>query len=104
VKFDQASIRSLSGVGADHTINDENGVFVMLVLTRKSNESIAIGGYGGPERMLKVTVICVNQGRVKLGIDVADDVPVHRWEVWERIRAGAKPDDLAFGDNGNAAQ
>jgi len=76
----------------------------MLVLTRKSNESIAIGGYGGLERMLKVTVLCVIGGRVKLGIEVADDVPVHRWEVWERICAGASPDNSAGAGNASAMQ
>jgi sRNA-binding carbon storage regulator CsrA len=28
---------------------------------------------------------------VRLGIEVADDVSVHRWEVWQRICAGKRP-------------
>jgi carbon storage regulator len=75
----------------------------MLVLSRKSNESIVIGGSSGFERLLKLTVIHVSGGTVKLGIEVADDVPVHRWEVWERICAGALPDESAFGGEVNAA-
>jgi carbon storage regulator CsrA len=67
----------------------------MLVLSRKSNESIVIGGSSGFERLLKLTVICVSGGMVKLGIEVADDVPVHAWEVWQRICAGAQPDASA---------
>jgi carbon storage regulator len=69
----------------------------MLVLSRKSNESIVVGGSSGFDRLLKLTVIGVRGQTVKLGIEVADDIPVHRWEVWERIRAGASPDGSEFG-------
>jgi carbon storage regulator CsrA len=37
--------------------------------------------------MLKVTVLEIRGARVKLGFDVDKDVPVHRWEVWERLQA-----------------
>ena len=67
----------------------------MLVLSRKSSESIVIGGCRGFERLLKLTVLNVRGGKVKLGIDVADDVPVHRWEVWRRILAGVPPHSSA---------
>ena len=63
----------------------------MLVFTRKSNEAVVVGGPSDFERMLKVTVLEVRGGRVKLGFDVCEDVPVHRWEVWQRICAGAQP-------------
>ena len=59
----------------------------MLVLSRKSRESVVIGGADGFQRLLKVTVLGINGGKVKLGFDVDADVPVHRAEVWERIRA-----------------
>jgi len=61
----------------------------MLVLSRKNRESVVIGGADGFERLLKVTVLEINGGKVKLGFDVDSDVPVHRAEVWERIRAQA---------------
>jgi hypothetical protein len=32
---------------------------------------------------------------VRLGFEVDRGVPVHRWEVWERIRAGVRPDGAA---------
>jgi len=67
----------------------------MLVLSRKNNESIVIGPSRGFERLLKLTVIRIRGGTVKLGIEAADDIPVHRWEVWQRICAGALPDDSA---------
>lgn len=64
----------------------------MLVLSRKPQESVVVGGANGFERMLKVTVLDVRGGHVKLGFDVDADVPVHRMEVWERIRAsGERP-------------
>lgn len=59
----------------------------MLVLSRKKQESVVVGGSDRFERMLKVTVLEINGGRVRLGFDVAADVPVHRAEVWERICA-----------------
>jgi carbon storage regulator CsrA len=64
----------------------------MLVLTRKSRESVVVGGSGSLERLLKVTVLDVVGGKVKLGFEVAADVPVRRLEVWERIRDGLRPD------------
>ena len=60
----------------------------MLVLTRKSKEAVVVGGSGGFEQMLKVTVLEIRGGTVRLGFEVDAAVPVHRLEVWERIRAG----------------
>jgi carbon storage regulator CsrA len=68
----------------------------MLVLTRKPTESVVIGGSPGLARLLKVTVLDVRAGRVRLGFEVDDDIAVHRLEVWERIRA-------AGGGNGSEA-
>jgi carbon storage regulator len=59
----------------------------MLVLSRKSQESVVVGGSVGFERMLKVTVLDINGGRVRLGFEIDADVPVHRLEVWDQIRA-----------------
>lgn len=61
----------------------------MLVLKRKSQESVVVGDSQRLERLLKVTVLEIKGGSVKLGFDVADDIPVHRSEVWERICATA---------------
>jgi carbon storage regulator CsrA len=63
----------------------------MLILSRKNCESVMIGDpAGGLERMLKVTVLEIGRGTVRLGFEVAGDVPVNRWEVLERIRANAR--------------
>jgi carbon storage regulator CsrA len=70
----------------------ENGGFIMLVLTRKSQESVVVGGTGRFERMLKVTVLEIKNGKVRLGFEADADVPVHRLEVWEQILATGQPE------------
>lgn len=72
----------------------------MLVLSRKSQESVVIGGSDGVHRLMKVTVLGVKGSRVKLGFEVDPSVPVHRGEIWERINVGERLDspteDLAM--------
>ena len=51
----------------------------MLVLTRKSNESIVIDG------KIKVMIVAIQRHCVKLGIDAPSNVPVNRSEVQRRI-------------------
>ena len=60
----------------------------MLVLTRRDNESVVVGD-SDYRQIMKVTVIQIRDGKVKLGFDAADEFPVHRSEVWERNREGA---------------
>jgi carbon storage regulator len=60
----------------------------MLVLSRKSMESVVVGGSGRFERMLKVTVLEIKNGSVRLGFEADASIAVHRAEVWERIRRG----------------
>jgi carbon storage regulator CsrA len=69
----------------------------MLVLSRKSQEAVVVGGPGGVERLLKVTVLEIRRGLVRLGFEAEADIPVHRWEVWERIRAAGPPGGTAGG-------
>ena len=59
----------------------------MLVLSRKTQESVVVGGTDGLTRLLKVTVLEIRNGMVKLGFEADDTVPVHRTEVWDRIAA-----------------
>lgn len=53
----------------------------MLVLTRRVDESIAIG------ENIVVTVLAVEGDRVKLGISAPREVPILRQEVYEAIQA-----------------
>ena len=59
----------------------------MLVLARKSKESIVIGAADNLQELLRITVLEVRGGTVKLGFAADDDVAVYREEVWERVRA-----------------
>ena len=65
----------------------------MLVLTRKKRESIAVGRRDNGEPLLTVTVLDIGSGKVRLGFHGDPDVSVHRWELWERIRARGAPDE-----------
>jgi carbon storage regulator CsrA len=76
------------------SISHEDGGSTMLVLSRKSQESVMVGGSVGFERVLKVTVLDISNGRVRLGFEADADVPVHRLEMWERIRAKPPPDHV----------
>jgi carbon storage regulator CsrA len=58
----------------------------MLVLTRKMEESVMIGNSDRMEPMLRVTVLGVVRGKVRLGFEAADEIAVHRSEVWDKIR------------------
>ena len=64
----------------------------MLVLSRKSQESVVVGGPADFEFVLKVTVLEIRGGSVRLGFEADADVLVHRLEVWERRRAGSGSD------------
>jgi carbon storage regulator len=57
----------------------------MLVLSRKSQESVVIGDDDGAHRVMKVMVLDIQGTKVRLGFEVDPSVPVHRAEVWERI-------------------
>ena len=52
----------------------------MLVLTRKTNESIIIGDE------IAVMVLGIEGDHVKLGITAPKDIAVHRREVYEQIK------------------
>ena len=59
----------------------------MLVLSRKNQEAVVIGGTDGFQRLFRIKVLEIRGTSVKLGFDVDPDVPVHRAEVWERVHA-----------------
>ena len=52
----------------------------MLILSRKSGESIVIDG------RIHVKILRVDGDVVKLGIEAPAEVPVHRQEVYEEIQ------------------
>lgn len=52
----------------------------MLVLTRKAGEGIIIGDD------IKITVVELKGGGVRIGIDAPRELKVHRQEVFDRIK------------------
>ena len=62
----------------------------MLVLSRKVRETIIVGGGGGFPGTLKVTVLELSGGKVKLGFEADAAIPVHRAEIWERMSASGE--------------
>jgi len=72
----------------------------MLVLTRKNRESVVIGQPGEMQIALEITVLEIEGGRVRLGFEADNKLPIHRREVWDRICNGngdGRPDGVAAG-------
>lgn len=59
----------------------------MLVLTRKSNQSIMIGDD------IEVSVLAIMGEKVRIGIQAPRDVPVFRKEVYLEIQQESSEDD-----------
>jgi carbon storage regulator len=57
----------------------------MLILTRRVGETLMIGDD------IEVTVLGVQGNQVRIGINAPKDVPVHREEVFQRIREELEP-------------
>ena len=73
----------------------------MLVLTRKTGQSIMIGDD------IEVSVLAVAKDKIRIGITAPKEVPVFRKEVWISIKEGeedqgegGKGKDAASGRNG----
>jgi carbon storage regulator len=63
----------------------------MLILTRRTGETVMIGNE------VTLTVLGVKGNQVRIGINAPKNVPVHREEIYERIKR-----ELAGGEvNGN---
>jgi carbon storage regulator len=87
--------------GANTSATQPEGCFTMLVLTRKLGENIRIGD------SVKITVLEVRSGQVKLGIEAPPEIKVHREEIYARIQEenrramrgkGEGPEDLGRKD------
>lgn len=52
----------------------------MLILTRRIGESVMIG------KEIQVTVLGVKGNQVRVGVNAPKEVPVHREEIFERIK------------------
>ena len=56
----------------------------MLVLERKTNESVYIGDN------IHVTVVEIRGDKVRLGFDAPREIPIHRDEIYQRIQEARK--------------
>ncbi len=52
----------------------------MLILTRRVGETLNIGDD------VQVTVLAIKGNQVRIGINAPKEVPVHREEIYERIK------------------
>jgi carbon storage regulator len=57
----------------------------MLILTRRTGESLMIGNE------ITVTILGVKGNQVRIGTNAPKNVAVHREEIYQRIRAGQRP-------------
>ena len=53
----------------------------MLLLTRRTSESIVIG-----DSEVNITVLGIMGGRVRLGIDAPKSISVHRKEIYLKVK------------------
>ena len=51
----------------------------MLILTRSQNETIVI------DDDIKITILGVNKGQVRIGFDAPEDVPIWREEIYDEL-------------------
>lgn len=66
---------------------------VMLVLSRKKNESIVINND------ITIVVVEIRGDKVRLGVEAPKEVPVHRQEVYDAIHRGSESSGNANSPN-----
>ena len=52
----------------------------MLILTRRAGETLNIGDN------IQVSVLGIKGNQVRIGIEAPKDIPVHREEIYEKIK------------------
>ena len=75
----------------------------MLILVRKNQESVMIGGLNGRGPPIVVTVVEVTGTHVRLGITAAPGVPIDRSEVHQRKLLGPGSQDEIHPENKTGA-
>jgi carbon storage regulator len=85
-------VRCLSLIALYGTRDGDSNGSEMLVLTRKTNQSIMIGDD------VEVAVLAISRDKIRLGITAPRDVPVFRKEVYLSIKGDT------VGDEGEAVE
>ena len=68
----------------------------MLILTRRINETLNIGDD------VQVTVLGIKGNQVRIGINAPRDVPVHREEIYQRIKREERMNAQGGGEEGGS--
>jgi carbon storage regulator len=63
----------------------------MLVMSRKKSEVIIVGGSAAETADIRIVVLEIRGGQVRLGIEAPASVPVHRLEVWQQCKSAQPP-------------
>ena len=74
----------------------------MLVLSRKRNESVVIGGTEGLQSQLTVTVLEIRGEKVKLGFNADPSITVRRSELVDQFRTGEVPGSRSEGPSASS--
>lgn len=69
----------------------------MLILSRRTDESIVIGDD------VTITILSVKGKQVRIGITAPSEVSVHREEIYERIQTGDSPKDPSVAGDGGSS-
>jgi len=65
----------------------------MLILTRRIGETLNIGDE------VRVTVLGVKGNQVRIGVTAPKDVPVHREEIYDRIKKEEESGKVVAGED-----
>lgn len=58
----------------------------MQIATRKIEQAVARGGEQGFEHLLKINLLWIDHGVVRLGFEVDCGVPLNRQDAWDQRR------------------
>jgi len=70
----------------------------MLILTRRVGEALKIGDN------IDITILSIKGNQVRIGINAPKDVPVHREEIYSRIREDSQQPEASPQQAGTTGQ
>ena len=76
----------------------------MLIVSRGVQQEVIICGFDGCELELKITVLEIRGGKVRLGFETLSDNPASGPEVWERLPLNQRASTSAKGLAGSGTR